>query len=244
MAIADVPALLSPEQYVHRIECELDAGRSAERAAGTQRFFKEPVKSLGWRTPDLRRFARRMRQEIGDDAMLFDVAEALFFSGKSNTHKILGVLLLERSAKKFGDKEFRRFVRWVPHITTWSSCDGLCLYLIAPLIAAEPRRAPVVFRWEGSRNRWCKRAAAVSLVHCARRAICFREIFQLCDKLLGDEDDMVRKGVGWLLREVGKKSPDRAIPYLMRIRKRAPRLVLRTACEKLSNGQRRTILSA
>jgi 3-methyladenine DNA glycosylase AlkD len=83
----------------------------------------------------------------------------------------------------------------------------------------------------------------VSLVHCARRAICFREIFQLSDQLLRDEDDMVQKGIGWLLRELGKKSPGRAVPYLMRIRKRAPRLVLRTACEMLNNQQRRVILN-
>jgi 3-methyladenine DNA glycosylase AlkD len=240
---ATQPSLLNPDHYLERIESALHAGRSPKRAAGAQRFFKEPVKSLGWRTPDLRKFARSMSREIGDEATLVDVAEALFFSEKSNTHKILGVLLLERSVKKFGEKEFRRLVRWVSHITTWSSCDGLCLYLLAPLIAAEPARTKIVFRWAKSPNRWDKRGAAVSLIQCARRATSFREIFQLCDALLADEDDMVQKGVGWLLRELGKKNPERALPYLMRIKTRAPRLVLRTACEKLNNQQRRAILS-
>jgi 3-methyladenine DNA glycosylase AlkD len=69
------------------------------------------------------------------------------------------------------------------------------------------------------------------------------EIRRVSDQLLNDKDEMVQKGLGWLLREWAKKSPKRAIPYLLRIRTRAPRLVLRTACEKLSEAQRRQVLT-
>ena len=51
--------------------------------------------------------------------------------------------------------------------------------------------------------------------------------------LAGDRDDMVQKGLGWLLREWGKVRPAETVPLLMAIRGRASRLVLRTACEKL-----------
>ena len=44
---------------------------------------------------------------------------------------------------------------------------------------------------------------------------------------------MVQKGLGWLLRETAKFDAKRTVPYLMKIRGRAPRLVLRTACETL-----------
>ena len=61
-------------------------------------------------------------------------------------------------------------------------------------------------------------------------------------ELLKDEDDMVQKGLGWLLREAAKADPERTVPYLMTIRDAAPRLVLRTACEKLSAPERARIL--
>jgi 3-methyladenine DNA glycosylase AlkD len=229
--------------FVDQILRDLHAGKSEARAASIQRFFKEPVPSLGWRTDALRRLARSYRKEIGDHAVLLDVAEILFKKSQPHESKTVGVLLLEPLAEKFGDLEFRRFEKWLPHIASWDACDGLCLYLIAPLVAAEPRRARVVFRWAKSSNRWERRGAAVSMVHCARRAIGFQEIFKLCDCLIEDTDDMVQKGVGWVLREVGKKSPARATPYLMKVRHCAPRLVLRTACEKLSVQQRKKILS-
>jgi 3-methyladenine DNA glycosylase AlkD len=57
-----------------------------------------------------------------------------------------------------------------------------------------------------------------------------------------DEDDVVQKGLGWLLRETAKADPKRTVPFLMKIRKNAPRLVLRTACETLPVATRRHVL--
>ena len=72
----------------------------------------------------------------------------------------------------------------------------------------------------------------------------FPEITRLSDSLLADEDDMVQKGLGWLLRETAKFDAKRTFPYLMNIRGRSPRLVLRTACETLPPGVRKRILTA
>ena len=65
----------------------------------------------------------------------------------------------------------------------------------------------------------------------------------LSNILLGDKDDMVQKGLGWLLRVTGKVDPKQTICYLMTIRDRAPRLVLRTACETLSPAQKKRVLA-
>jgi 3-methyladenine DNA glycosylase AlkD len=72
----------------------------------------------------------------------------------------------------------------------------------------------------------------------------FPEIKRLSNQLLADEDDMVQKGLGWLLRETAKFDPQRTVPYLMTIRVRAPRLVLRTACETLPPQIRKKVLAA
>ena len=61
--------------------------------------------------------------------------------------------------------------------------------------------------------------------------------------LLEDEEDMVQKGVGWLLREAGKAGHPGLVPFLLRVKRRAPRLVLRIASEKLPARTRRRILA-
>ena len=57
--------------------------------------------------------------------------------------------------------------------------------------------------------------------------------------LLPSDDDMVQKGLGWLLREATKANPKQTVDYLITIRDRTPRLVLRTACETLDAATRR-----
>jgi 3-methyladenine DNA glycosylase AlkD len=83
----------------------------------------------------------------------------------------------------------------------------------------------------------------VALIQGTRRKLFFVDIKRLSNFLLSDEDDMVRKGLGWLLRETAKADAKRTAPYLMSIRQRAPRLVLRTACETLPVDVRKKILA-
>ena len=54
---------------------------------------------------------------------------------------------------------------------------------------------------------------------------------------------MVQKGLGWLLREATKANPKQTVEYLMTIRDRTPRLVLRTACETLPAATRARVLA-
>ena len=144
---------------------------------------------------------------------------------------------------EFGDAEFRLFESWLPRITSWADHDGLVHYLIAPMIVAKPARTTKVFRWAKSPSRWHRRAACVSLIRGTRRKMFLAEIKRLSNLLLSDEDDMVQKGLGWLLRETAKADPGRTAPYLMSIRERAPRLVLRTACETLPAGVRKKVMA-
>ena len=223
----------------------LRRGGSPAIARSNQRFFAEPVRGYGWKTADLRRFARRTQRELfaeGGLSLLLQVADRLF-AGKVTEEKNLAVLLLENRARDFGDAEFRRFERWLPRITNWSEHDALVHSLIGPLMVAGRRRVARAFLWARSGNPWHRRAAAVSLIHATRRRLYFREITRLSGQLLSDQNEMVQKGLGWLLRETAKADPARTVPYLRKIRTRASRLVLRTACETLPAVTRRKILT-
>jgi 3-methyladenine DNA glycosylase AlkD len=223
----------------------LRAGGSVERSTSVQRFFKEEVQAHGWRTADLRRAAIRWRREIlqqSDLQFVFQVADNLY-TGTVNEEKHAAVFLLENITAKFGDEDLELLESWLPRISNWSDHDALVHYLIAPMIAAKPVRAKKVFGWAKSPNRWFRRAACVALIQGTRQKMFFTEITKLCDLLLSDKDDMVQKGLGWLLRETAKADAKRTVPYMMRIRERAPRLVLRTACETLSATARKKLLA-
>jgi 3-methyladenine DNA glycosylase AlkD len=235
-----------PAEIAAQIRKALKGGGSAEHAAGVQWFFKDEIKSHGWYTGDLRRAIRHCRREIlreHDFNFLVGVADDLF-SGAVLEEKVAAVFLLEKMDEQFGDRELKLFESWLDRISSWADHDGLVHYLIAPMVAAKPARVKNVFRWAKSRDRWHRRAACVALIRGARAKMFLPEIVKLSDSLLTDQDDMVQKGLGWLLRETAKYDPERTVPYLMKVRGRAPRLVLRTACETLPAVARQRILRA
>jgi 3-methyladenine DNA glycosylase AlkD len=237
---------LTPTYIAAHIRRVLKDGGSAPHAEGVQHFFKEEIQSRGWYTGELRKVAVRFRRTIRretDLAFLVRVADKLF-SGRVLEEKVFAVLMLEKVVAEFEDSEFKLFESWLDRISSWADHDGLVHYLIAPMVVAKPSRTARVFRWVKSRNRWHRRAACVALIQGTRQKMFFPEITRLSNLLLSDEDDMVQKGLGWLLRETAKADPKGTVPYLMRIRKLAPRLVLRTACEALPPAMRKKVLAA
>jgi 3-methyladenine DNA glycosylase AlkD len=237
---------VTPSYIADHIRRVLENGGSTPHSEDVQHFLKEVVKSRGWYTAELRKFALRFQRSIlrerGMD-FLVQVADHLF-SGQILEEKVMAVFLLEKQTSNFGDKEFQLFVSWLDRVSSWADHDALAHYLLAPMVAAEPARSRQVFLWAKSPNRWRRRAACVALIRGARDHQFSKQIQLLSNQLLQneEEDDMVLKGLGWLLRETAKADAKRTVPYLMKIRKRAPRLVLRTACETLPITTRKQVL--
>jgi 3-methyladenine DNA glycosylase AlkD len=233
----------SAVSIVRDVVTHLKEHGSPEHAAGVQWFFKEQVRSHGWYTAALRRYARQLHAQLAaDQALLLDVAERLF-AGAYLEEKALAVTMLQPSLRRFGGAEFRRFEIWLGRVSSWADHDALAMFLLGPMLASEPARVARPLRWALSPSRWRRRAAAVSLIPGIRRGLFQKEAMAVTDRLLADGDDMVQKGLGWLLREWAKHDPKAAVPVLMAIRGRASRLVLRTGCEKLTPELRQGVLA-
>jgi 3-methyladenine DNA glycosylase AlkD len=222
----------------------LKSAADPEFAAGLRQFFKEPVRPYGVRTPELRELARLAYGELKQ----WPVAERDRFVTELWKSGMLeeGVIvchLYRRFAKTCDRREFAMFEQWLDrYVRNWSHCDGVSTWLIAASIANRPELTTRLARWTKSKNRWKRRAAAVSLIQEAKQGRNTETIFQICGLLRDDADDMVRKGVGWLLKETYPKRPREALAFLDDWRARAPRLVLRLAAEKMTDKDREWLL--
>ena len=230
----------SPAYIAKHIRTVIKNGGSAPHTIEVQRFFKHEVKSRGWYTDELRKVAVRFRRTIvAEHGMpyLLQVADQLF-RGEVLEEKNFAVFLLEDSVAEFGKPEFKLFESWLDRVSTLgrprragalphrSDDRRRCCFLSRPPRWAEKK----------SSKPWHQRAAAVSLIHSTRQHKNFGDIQRITEMLLTSDDDMVQKGLGWLLREAAKANPEQTVKYLMTIRDRTPRLVLRTACETLPAG--------
>jgi len=228
-------------QHIRRV---LKDGGSAPHTEDVRRFFKHEVKARGWYTAELRKVAKRFTRTILAEQglpFLIEVADQLF-QGEVLEEKVLAVMLLEDSTEDLGPREFKLFESWLDRIGSWADHDGLLHYLIGPMIAADDRYLTRPPLWAKKRSRWHQRAAAVSLIRSTRAHKHFEHIQCITEMLLPSDDDMVQKGLGWLLREAAKANREQTVAYLMEIRERTPRLVLRTACETLPAEMREKVL--
>ena len=97
----------------------------------------------------LRRLAAQLRRDIlaeGSLKLLLDVADQLF-SGEYLEERTMAIELLKKDVGNFGDREFRRFEKWLPRVLSWADHDGLVYYLIGPMLVADSKRVRRIYGW-------------------------------------------------------------------------------------------------
>ena len=119
------------------------------------------------------------------------------------------------------------------HVSNWGSCDSLSTGVLGNFLVDHAASLPRARAWAGSKNRWLRRAAAVALIPAVKQEKYLPEAYATADALLLDEDDMVQKGYGWMLKEAANKRPQEVLDFVMTRKDRMPRTALRYAIEKM-----------
>jgi 3-methyladenine DNA glycosylase AlkD len=217
-------------------------------AEGARRFFPagQKARHYGVATPAVRALAR---EAVDAEVQHWPLAKRnrlcqdLWKSGMME-EGVLAIEIYRRFARQCGPCEFRLFEKWIERfVRNWAHCDGVCCYLIRAVLARHPELAIELPAWTASPNRWKRRAAAVSLVHEVRARRHVELAFEICDRLSGDEDDMVRKGIGWLLKNAYLRNPKPTMRFLLTPREpEFARTVLRYAAGKMTAADRRRAL--
>ncbi len=235
------------ENSAARLKRRLKEAADPEFRRSQQRFFKETARTLGLRTADVRRVAAEAAREYRSAGLEFDeilaISDHLWRSAILEA-RVLAVLILTKFHRRLERRHWRHFDAWINGLNNWAETDCLCCDLLPQLIEAEPQLVGRLSAWTRSRNRWRRRAAAVTLVRHARRGEHHDTAIAICDRLAEDRDDMVEKAVGWLLKEASRTEPQRVADYLIENIARLSRTTVRYACEKLPAKLRSRVMSA
>jgi 3-methyladenine DNA glycosylase AlkD len=145
-----------------------------------------------------------------------------------------------RLRKGYEPGDFALFEGWIGrYINNWAKCDTFCNHALGAFIEQFPGFVENLKGWTRSENRWFRRAAAVTLILPARRGMFLPEILEISDLLLGDKEDLVQKGCGWLLKETSRTHMREVFDYVMAHRREMPRTELRYAIEKMPDDWKR-----
>ncbi len=234
------------KELLSGIRAELKRLGSAEELAKTRRFHQpdEQVDGYGVRAPEVQRMARELYAQVKKwpAADRDRLCETLWESGR-HEEGALAIYLYRRFAKQFGAREFRMFAGWLDRfVNDWSLTDGISQWLLGGCIANDASLIGDLDAWTRSKNRWKRRAAAVALEPSASRGLHADAIFRIGTLLMTDEDVMVQKGVGWLLKETYPKKPRETMRFVLPWRESAPRLVLRYAAEKMTAADKAKVM--
>ncbi|MFH1756300.1 MAG: DNA alkylation repair protein, partial [Candidatus Latescibacterota bacterium] len=92
-----------------------------------------------------------------------------------------------------------------------------------------------------SKNLWERRIAIVSTYSFIKRNR-FAPTLAIAGMLMSDEEDLIHKAVGWMLREVGKRDLRAEEKFLKKYYMKMPRTMLRYAIERFPQDKRKRYL--
>jgi 3-methyladenine DNA glycosylase AlkD len=236
---------MTPRELVEVTRAHLRAAADPVFAAGVRNFFQEAVDPHGVRTPQVQAIMRLVYRELKawPKAQRDQYIDQLWKSGKLEEGALV-CHVYRRFSKECGAAEFKMFEKWIDrYVKNWSHCDGVSSWLVSASIANHPELIDELTVWTKSRNRWKRRAAAVSLLQEAKRGENTDSILRICEMLRNDPDVMVQKGVGWVVKEAYPRRPSEVLEFLADWRTTAPRLILRYAAEKMTPQHRKWLMN-
>lgn len=214
-----------------------------EKAALLQRFFKtgpgqygEGDKFLGVMVPQTRLVVKEFR-----DAPLAEVVKLL----RSPWHEdrlcalLLFVDLFERGDDPLRKKIYTLYLKNTRYINNWDLVDLSAPKIVGPYLDGGSRA--LLYRFVRSKDLWERRIAVLATFPYIRNAD-FADALSIAEKLLSDDEDLMHKAVGWMLREVGKKDVAVLDGFLKKHYRKMPRTALRYAIERFPEVKRKKYL--
>jgi hypothetical protein len=130
---------------------------------------------------------------------------------------------------------FELYVRRHDLIDTWDLVDRSAIHVVGDYLVDKPRG--VLDELARSSRPMERRTAILSTYAFIRRGE-LDDTYRIAVTLIDESDDLVRKAVGWMLREAGKRDPGRLAAFLEARAAFMPRVMLRYSIEKLDKAER------
>lgn len=229
------------KNIIDKIKADLKANADEQIKESSQQFFKEKIKVYGMKTWTVEKIAKEHWQRVKDlnKKKIFALSEELFASGYME-EAFIPCAWLPKMVKQFEPDDIKIFEKWIDkYIDNWAKCDTFCNHTVGDFIMKFPEKIIELKKWAKSKNRWLKRASAVTLIIPARKGLFLKDIFEIADTLLLDKNDLVQKGYGWMLKAASQAHQKEVLRFVIERKKQMPRTALRYAIEKMPLAMRK-----
>jgi 3-methyladenine DNA glycosylase AlkD len=239
------PAVASASALADSLEDALRAVSTLERAEKEKAYLKSELTHLGARVPDIRRVVKgfHRREDLGHARIVTLVKE--LWKRRIHELRMAAVELLVLEGARMTEEDLPLVEDLLRSSRTWALVDPLAAIVGGGLIERNPKLKRTLDRWANDDDFWIRRSAMLALLGPLRAGGGDWDRFtRYADAMLEEKEFFIRKAIGWVLREAGKKSPDRVAKWITPRASRASGVTLREAMKPLSEAQRERILAA
>jgi 3-methyladenine DNA glycosylase AlkD len=151
------------------------------------------------------------------------------------------IMAKQATAKRTPESRRRQlydlYLRRHDRINDWDLVDLGAYKVIGSYLFdfAQPR--DILYQLARSPNMWERRTAIISTAHFIRHGE-VGDTFKIAEMLLGDDQDLIHKATGWMLRAAGDADRQRLLAFLDTYAASMPRTLLRYAIEHMDTAQR------
>jgi len=225
---------------------ELRAVARPERAAQEKRYLKSDLEFLGVTVWEIRRviaaFLKGAAPLVRD--RLAALVEALWEEPVFE-RRMAAVTLLELHPKLLGPADLPLVERLLRESRTWALVDGLAAHVVGGIRVASPAAATLVLdRWATDPDFWVRRSSLLAELLPHRSGADLAPFLRRAEQMLDEKEFFIRKAIGWVLREVGKRRPDEVVAWLAPRTARASGVTLREAVRWLPTEERERLMAA
>jgi 3-methyladenine DNA glycosylase AlkD len=187
---------------------------------------------IGIVVPNIRKIARKYSN------LYFEDIKELLYS-KIHEERLCALLILvaqfESGEEEEKKKIFNFYIKNVRQANNWDLVDLSAPKIIGEYLQTKPK--DILYKFAESKNLWERRVSIISTFAFIKK-MSFKDTLKISKILLKDEHDLIRKAVGWMLREVGKRNFSILEDFLIKNHKNMSRTTLRYAIEKFPEKKR------
>lgn len=222
------------------IKEELSALAFPEKALHAQRFFKTGPGQYGegdifWGLSN-----PQIRQVVKMTSLLPLAEVAKLIIDPVHECRLMAVLFLVKKMKKairVNDEQektaiYQFYQKYFNTINNWDLVDLSAPDIVGAYLYTTQENRGILALWANSSHLWTQRIAMVSTLYLVRQGE-YEEALRIAAQLIYHPHDLIHKAVGWVLREVGKKSGLLTLDaFLAQYATQLPRTALRYAIER------------
>jgi len=226
-----------------KVKQDLQIFADPEKAKILSRFFKtgkgeygEGDVFIGIKVPEQRQVAKKYYKEIS----LKEVEKLL--TSKTHEYRLTALLILTYKYPKLSQEEQKEIVDFYlsnkSYINNWDLIDLSAPKIIGKYLFDKPDERKILYKLAKSKSLWERRIAILTTYTFIREKQ-FDDTLAISEILLKDDHDLIHKGVGWMLRELGNIDQKTEEQFLKKHYKKMPRTMLRYAIEKFDEKKRK-----